>query len=183
MQTHLWAFTLCTQPPTLPITPQVQFYVAQLTLDLSSHNCCIQNAVGVTVACFECRPAVDVIEWYLMKTWWKNINLLHKWPHIVRVLFSCTCPWSLNSPSHLLIASYLMQTYFHSEGHLAILNHGHAMGSLLGLPLGIIALSCPWGYAHSRDRLHQMSPYKQMENVWDREWASGECLHCNIINA
>lgn len=69
--------------------------------------------------------------------------------------------------SHSLIAAYLIQAYFHSEGHLALLYHGHALGSKMGMPVGINAHSCPWGSAHPRDRLHQMGPHEQMENIWE----------------
>lgn len=65
---------------------------------------------------------------------------------------------------------------FHSEGHLAILYHGHALGSIMGMPVGINAPSCPRGSAHPRDSLHQMGPYEQMENIWEENaWAENAC--------
>lgn len=67
---HTYRLSLCTSPPTVPVTPQVQSYVAQLTSDILKHECRIQNA-GMTVSSLSVWSAFkySATEWYLLWTY------------------------------------------------------------------------------------------------------------------
>lgn len=93
------------------------------------------------------------------------------------VFFSC-----LWSPDNLgIVSSYLLKADFHSEGHMAILYHGHALGSKMDMPVAIIAPSCPWGPAHSRELLGCLCVHMSRWRIYEKAKGEQRMLALHIL--
>lgn len=75
------------------------------------------------------------------------------------------------------------ESCFHSEGHMAILYHEHALGSKMDMPVAIIAPSCPWGPAHSRELLDCLCVHMSRWRIYEKAKGRQRMLALHILSA
>lgn len=102
--------------------------------------------------------------------------------YTVRVQNCKTLPMNDPTPFYLWSHWFLSDVYFHGKGHLAIFYDGHALSSIMDMPMGNDILSCPWCSACPRGKMASHWPVWADGEYTRRDWMSKECMYCKPTN-